>query len=69
MAVSKVVFGNETLIDITDSTVTAADLRDGKTAYDKSGAKITGNANYSIILSGNATASKVSGDNYQIVFS
>lgn len=33
-----------TIIDISDSTVTAADLAEGVTAYDASGAKITGGA-------------------------
>ena len=42
MAVNKVVFGNETLIDLTADTVTAADLASGVTAHDASGAAITG---------------------------
>lgn len=42
MAVNKVVYGNETLIDLTGDTVTAAALRLGIIAHDKSGAKVTG---------------------------
>lgn len=42
MAVNKVVFGAVSVIDISDSTVTADTLAKGATAYDKSGAKITG---------------------------
>ena len=42
MAVNKVVYGGTTIIDITDSTVTKETLAEGATAYDKSGAKITG---------------------------
>lgn len=40
--VNKVVFGGQTLIDLTADTVTAGDLVTGVTAHDKSGAAITG---------------------------
>lgn len=40
--VNKVVFGSDTLIDLTADTITAADLASGVTAHDKSGAPITG---------------------------
>ncbi len=42
MAISKVVYGARTLIDLTSDTVTAADLATGKTAHDASGELITG---------------------------
>lgn len=42
MAVNKVDFGGNTLIDLTSDTVTAAQMRSTATAHDKSGAKITG---------------------------
>lgn len=42
MAVNKVVFGAVSVIDISDSTVTADTLAKGETAYDKSGEKIIG---------------------------
>lgn len=42
MSVNKVIFGGETVIDLTADTVTAATLAKGVTAHDKSGAKITG---------------------------
>ena len=42
MAVNKVIFGNNTLIDLTSDTVTAADLAVGVTAHAASGAAITG---------------------------
>lgn len=41
---NKVVYDGTTLIDLTGDTVTAADLRYGKTAHDASGAPITGTA-------------------------
>lgn len=42
MAVNKVIFGDEVLIDLSSDTVTAADLANGVTAHDKSGVEITG---------------------------
>lgn len=42
MAVNKVIYGAVSIIDISDSTVTADKLAKNATAYDKSGAKITG---------------------------
>ena len=42
MAVNKVIYGGNTLIDLTGDTVTAAQLAKGVTAHDKSGAVITG---------------------------
>lgn len=39
---SKVVYAGETLIDLTEDTVTPATLKSGVTAHDASGAKITG---------------------------
>ena len=42
MGVSKVVFGSNTLIDLTADTITAADLMQGKTAHGADGEPITG---------------------------
>ena len=42
MAVNKVVYRGQTLVDLTGDTVVAATLVKGVTAHDKSGAKITG---------------------------
>ena len=42
MAISKVVYGSTTLIDLTGDTVTAADLALGATAHNASGEGITG---------------------------
>lgn len=44
--INKVVYGGETLIDLTSDTITAADLASGVTAHDKSGATITGTNTY-----------------------
>lgn len=42
MAINKVIYGGNTLIDLTADTITAGDLAYGVTAHDKSGAVITG---------------------------
>ena len=44
--ISKVVYGNETLIDLTDDTVAAAALLRGYTAHGADGAPITGSCQY-----------------------
>lgn len=40
--INKVIYGGQTLIDLTADTITAGDLIAGVTAHDKSGAQITG---------------------------
>lgn len=42
MAVNKVVYGDETLLDLTNDSVTPDTLAEGATAHDASGARITG---------------------------
>lgn len=42
MAINKVVYGNSTLIDLTEDTVSADKLLAGETAHDRSGAQIVG---------------------------
>lgn len=42
MAVNKVVYDGNTLIDLTSDTVTAETLAEGETAHDASGASVTG---------------------------
>ncbi len=46
MAISKVVYGNQTLIDLTSDTVQASDLAEGKTAHGADGERITGTNTY-----------------------
>lgn len=42
MAVNKVIFGNQTVMDITDSTVTENTLTAGAVAYNAAGVRIVG---------------------------
>ena len=44
--ISKVVYGNETLIDLTSDTVDSAHLLSGYTAHGADGALVTGNCDY-----------------------
>lgn len=53
MPISKVVYGNNTLIDLTGDTVTASTLGSGITAHTKSGSQITGTA--PILYNSNST--------------
>ena len=46
MAINKIIYGGNTLIDLTGDTVTPEQLAEGITAHDKSGAKITGTNTY-----------------------
>lgn len=46
MAISKVVYGNQTLIDISTDTVDASHLASGFTAHGSDGTSVTGTANY-----------------------
>lgn len=60
MAISKVVYGNQTLIDLTSDTITPSDLRDGVTAHSADGSSITGtNTNDSDTTDANATAAEI----------
>lgn len=46
MARNKVVFGDETIMDITDTTAEPVDVAEGKVFYDKGGNRVTGTGNY-----------------------
>lgn len=58
--VNKVVYGGETLIDLTADTITADKLAYGVTAHDKSGAPITGTSTFDADTSdATATAAEI----------
>lgn len=55
MGVSKVIYGNTTLIDISGDTVTSSTLISGETAHDASGTAIIGTASKIVITSDGTT--------------
>jgi len=60
MANNKAIFGNQVIMDISDSTVTAAKLLRDETAYDRDGEKITGTCDFDMdTSSATATAETV----------
>lgn len=48
--VNKVVFGNDTLVDLTEDSVTASNLLEGETAHNAAGAPVTGTAKQGHII-------------------
>lgn len=70
MAISKVIFGGNTLMDLTADTVTADTLAQGATAHDAAGnpiqglagARVEGNA---LILNGTVTGKTLEWEGYQ----
>ena len=46
MGVNKVIYGDQTIIDITDSTAEAADVASGEVFYNKSGVRTVGTGDY-----------------------
>lgn len=50
MAISRVEYNGETLIDISDSTVNSENLEEGIVAYSANGERVVGNLNQSAIL-------------------
>lgn len=60
MAINKVIYGNQTLIDLTQDDVTAADIARGKKAHAADGTQITGTNDYDSDTSADtATAAEI----------
>lgn len=60
MAINKIVYGGNTLIDLTSDTVAAENLLSGFTAHDRSGTIITGSCTYNADTSdADVTASEI----------
>ncbi|MBQ6475488.1 MAG: hypothetical protein IJJ34_04685 [Clostridia bacterium] len=67
MAKNKVVFNSNTLIDLTDTTATAADVETGKYFYTNAGVRTQGTLSFSTIYTGGTTPDAslgVNGDIY-----
>lgn len=59
MANNKVIFGSQTLLDLTSDTIVANKLLSGKTAHDASGNQITGTYDFATATAANAIADDV----------
>ena len=55
MGINKVVYGNNTLIDLTEDTVTAETLISGETAHKADGTQITGTAVHIVVTEDDTT--------------
>lgn len=66
MAINKVDFGNTTLIDISNDTVTANTLLSGATAHDNSGTQISGAVQFVTYYTGTSDPSASLGNNGDI---
>lgn len=54
MAINKVVYDGETLIDLTSDTVESDGLAKGTTAHDKTGTQIVGTLGFATIYTGSS---------------
>lgn len=68
MAINRVNYGSNTLIDLTSDTVTSANLVDGYIAHDSSGKQITGTLKYITCYSGSSDPSNSLGSDGDIYF-
>lgn len=50
METNKIVYGGKVLLDLTNDTVTASDLKIGVTAHDKSGVAINGSFDVNVAI-------------------
>ena len=66
MAVNKVVYGNNTLIDITGDTVTAGDVVSGETFHTADGVQTTGTLQIQRYYTGSTEPSSSLGNNGDI---
>lgn len=66
MAINKVIYGTETLLDLTNDTVTADNLRSGITAHSKSGEQIIGTLVVKVVQVSSTEPSSEDGDDGDI---
>lgn len=66
MAINKVVYGGNTLIDITGTTATEADVKDGKAFYLANGVQGTGSLSFATYYTGSSVPSASLGEDGDI---
>lgn len=67
MAINKVVYGNDTLVDLTEDSVTANTLLEGETAHNAAGEQITGTAKQGHVVKNASGTSMTQRRNLQFV--
>ena len=69
--VNKIEYAGQTLIDLTNDTVSSSTLLDGQVAHDASGQRIVGAMMQNPVTVNNGSVSKISGtdDDYQLTLS
>lgn len=68
MAVSKVIYGNNTLIDLTSDTVTSDSLANGYIAHDAAGNSINGSLKFITYYSGSSDPDSSTGADGDLYF-
>lgn len=66
MPINKVVYGQTTLIDLTDDDAAAADIVSGKKAHNRTGNQITGTLSFATYYTGSTDPSSSLGSNGDI---
>lgn len=66
MAVNKIIYNAQVLIDLTNDTVVADKLLAGITAHDKSGNQVTGNVTFATVYTGSGEPTASTGANGDI---
>lgn len=66
MAVNKIIYNAQVLIDLTNDTVAADKLLSGVTAHDKSGNQVVGNVAFATVYTGSGEPSSSTGSNGDI---
>lgn len=66
MAINKVVYGQNTVMDITDTTAVSTDVANGKYFYLANGQKVMGNLSFVTYYTGSSTPASSLGSNGDI---